>query len=79
MESPAMIFFALFVFTVINSVNSAAPFIKDEDEATEMETAPEKRAYTYNGRLHCYQTVSIQRFSKNLTCLTSVLEQTVSF
>ena len=79
MESPAMIFFALFVFTVITSVNSAAPFIKDEDEATAMETAPEKRAYTYNGRLHCYQTVSIQRFSKNLTCLTSVLEQTVSF
>ena len=79
MESPAMIFFALFIFIVITSVNSAAPFIKDEDEATAMETAPEKRTYTYNGRLHCYQTVSIQRLSKNLTCLTSVLEQTVSF
>ena len=62
-ESPAMIFFALFVFTAIISVNSAAPFIED-DEATARKTAPEKRGYTWS----CYRTVSIQRFSKNLTC-----------
>ena len=59
-----MIFFALFVFTAITSVNSAVPFIEDEDEATAMETAPEKRGYKW----YCYQTVSIQRFSKNPTC-----------
>ncbi|XP_067025310.1 uncharacterized protein [Acropora muricata] len=68
MESPAMIFFALFVFTVITSVNSAAPFIKDEDEATAIEIAPEKRAYTYNGRLHCYQTNYYCRCRANYQC-----------
>ena len=68
MESPAMIFFALCVFTVITSINSAASFTEDKDEATAMETAPEKRGYISHGSKHCYPSVSIQRFSKNLTC-----------
>ena len=69
MESPAMIFFALFFFTVITSVNSAARFI-EEDEATARKTVPEKRGYTW----YCYRTVSIQRFSKNLTWLVRFKE-----
>ena len=58
-----MTIFALFVFTMIISVNSAAPFI-EEDEAAAKKTALEKRGYTW----YCYRTVSIQQFSKNLTC-----------
>ena len=54
-----MIFFVLFVFTAIISVNSAAPFI-EEDEGTARKTVPEKRGYTWS----CYRTVSIQQMSK---------------
>ena len=70
MKSSALIFFALFVFTVITSVNSVVPFIEDEDEGTARKTVPEKRGYTWS----CYRIVSIQRFSKNLTCLVRFKE-----
>ncbi|XP_074609153.1 uncharacterized protein LOC141863504 [Acropora palmata] len=58
-----MIFFALFVFTAIVSVNSAAPFI-EEDEATASKTVPEKRGYTWS----CYRTNYYCQCRANFRC-----------
>ncbi|XP_074609604.1 uncharacterized protein LOC141863813 [Acropora palmata] len=64
MKSSALIFFALFVFTVITSVNSVVPFIEDEDEGTARKTVPEKRGYTWS----CYRIDFNCRCRANFRC-----------